>query len=380
MNRCANNKKIVIINQDSGYLMIDIAHAYLEAGYECTLMTGRLVERNKRLDSRVSIQRIIQYKRTSSILRMLTWSIATIQIVFNIMFRYRGCNLLFVSNPPFAFCIASIIRNNYSLLVYDIYPDTLYEMGILSRSSPLILLWERVNLRIYRRAQRIITLTDEMKERLAMYAPQKEIEVVPVWTDNSFLKPIAKTDNPFIAKHNLEGKFVVMYSGNLGYTHQVEVMVDLAFAMQKSDTFHFLIIGDGEKKAGMQKRVSELNLKNCTFMPFLPPSDMPYSLASADLAIVSLGRGASRLSIPSKTFNLLSVGVPILCIADAQSSIASLVMKYNLGRVFTKEAIGEMGSFIELLQADTPLWNCYHQNALTTSLNFCEGNARKIIK
>ena len=73
-------KKIVFINQDSGYLMIDIVNAHVAKGYECVLITGRLVERNSKLSESVKVKRIIAYNRSSTFRRLFTWSFGFLQI------------------------------------------------------------------------------------------------------------------------------------------------------------------------------------------------------------------------------------------------------------------------------------------------------------
>ena len=94
-------KKILIINQDSGYLMIDIANAYLKKGYIVDLIEGRLVQRNIKLDENVKWSKIISYNRSGNFKRIYTWLVATIQIVFKIWFYCRDYELFIVSNPPF---------------------------------------------------------------------------------------------------------------------------------------------------------------------------------------------------------------------------------------------------------------------------------------
>ncbi|MDY0281417.1 MAG: glycosyltransferase WbuB, partial [Salinivirgaceae bacterium] len=80
-------KNIVFINQDSGYLMIYIVNAHVAAGYQCTLITGRLIERDTKLDDSVNIKRIIAYNRRSKLKRLYSWIIGFIQILLIIAFR-----------------------------------------------------------------------------------------------------------------------------------------------------------------------------------------------------------------------------------------------------------------------------------------------------
>jgi hypothetical protein len=221
-------KRIVFINQDSGYLMIDIVNAFSEAGNRCILITGRLNERDIPLCQTARIERIIQYDRTTVLKRLWTWIIGFIQIWLKVVFKFRSDCLFIVSNPPFAQLLPLIVRNKFKILIFDVYPDALSELGYLSETSLIVKLWKKANKKVFARAEAIFTITESMKLLLQNYSGNKIIRVVPVWTDNKFLKPIEPDNNPFIKKHNLSGKFIVLYSGNIGLAGDVDVLIDIA--------------------------------------------------------------------------------------------------------------------------------------------------------
>ena len=81
-------------------------------------------------------------------------------------------------------------------------------------------LWKNANSKAFKGAERIFSITDSMQEVLQNYAGNKPVEVIPMWTDNRFLRRVEPLDNPFLKNHNLEGKFVVLYSGNIGMKRQ----------------------------------------------------------------------------------------------------------------------------------------------------------------
>ena len=371
-------KHIVIVNQDSGYLMIDIANAYVEKGYNVSLITGRLVERNNPLNKKINISKILEYKRASTFLRLYTWSIATIQILFLIWFKYRKKPLLIVSNPPTTIILPLACKNPFTLLIYDIYPDALVEYRILKKNSFIIKKWKKVNASVFKKAKNIFTLNDEMKNVLSNYTAKENIGVIPIWTDNSFLKPIQKNENPFLIEHDLVDKFVIMYSGNLGRTHNLEVLLKVAEQLP-DDPYFFLIIGGGDKFESIKKEIHTRKLKNMRLMSWQPTEVLPYTLAAADIGVVSLGNEASNLSIPSKTYNLMSVGVPIMSIADSNSALAKLIENKNLGMNFEHDQMLEMRNFIELVYNNKGKQQYYKENSLATSTNYGPENAHKFI-
>jgi hypothetical protein len=113
-------------------------------------------------------------------------------------------------------------------------------------------------------------------------------------------------------------------------------------------------------------------------LPLQPVEMIPFTFASADLSIVSLSQAASNLSIPSKTFNYMSAGIPLLCIADEKSEIHRLVQKYDNGRCFMQDQISEMVVFINGLLHDKTLQEYYGNKSLKASVDFNYHNAEEI--
>lgn len=327
--------------------MIDIVNTFKTQYDQRILLAGLVNPRNKPLDQGVKVEQIVSYDRSSTIRRLYTWSWSFLQILFLVKWKYRDAHLFLVSNPPLATLLPLFCSNSYSLLIYDIYPDTLVEYRILKRTSFLAKLWQWGNKKVFSKAQQIFTITESMKNRLCQYTiDQQKIRVVPVWTDNSFFKPIDKPENPFLAKLGLADRFIVLYSGNLGHTHQVEILIELARKTTREELY-FLIIGEGEKEKLIREKIVAYGLKNCRLLPWQPTEVLPYSLSAADLAVVSLGRQASKLSIPSKTYNFLSVGAPIMGISDPGSELSQLIKRHRVGANFSEEELESMLFFIE---------------------------------
>ena len=378
MNQTVNNKAVVFINQSSGYLMIDIVNTFSEKNYPCALIMGSLVERNRPLNSRIKVHKIIEYDRKTSTKRILTWAWGTLQILWIVMLKYRKAHLFIVSNPPFAPLLPLLIRNRFSLMIYDVYPDVLIKMGFLGDNSFLAKSWRRINKKIYTRADNIFTLTESMSILIRQYSGDKEIKVVPLWVDNSFFKSVPKDTNPFINEHNLSEHFVVMYSGNLGTTHKVDILIELAQRVGNPKVI-FLIIGEGDQKRSLEEKIRKLNLRNCLLLPLQPVNRIPYSFSAADIAIVSLSINASALSLPSKIFSFMSAGLPLLCIAGEDSELKSLVDKYNNGGCFTPDKLDDITAFIEEMVGNGDLLETYKTSSLNASQDFTPENANVIV-
>jgi glycosyltransferase involved in cell wall biosynthesis len=369
---------ILFLNQSSGYLMIDIINAHRDKYKNRILLTGLLNPRNTPLDEAVKVHRLIKYNRSSPLKRIWTWGIGFVQALFLILTKYRKAHLFLVSNPPIGTLLPLFCRNSYSLLIYDVYPDALVEYKIFRPGSWFIKWWKKANHRIYQKAQRVYTLSDGMKQLMLEYSSEDSIKVVPVWTDNRFFKAIEKKHNPFVKEQKLEGKFIILYSGNLGKSHSLEVLVDLAKTTKDVDIF-YLIIGGGDQYDNIKQKINESGLNNIRLLPWQPTENLPFTLAAADIGVVSLGAEASKLSLPSKTFNLMSVGAPILAIAEKHSALAKLVREKKIGASFTADQIASIFSFIEAIKNNNLYRNELVENAKRASKEYGPENALKFL-
>lgn len=358
--------------------MIDIVNAFDNSYDQRILMTGFLNPRNRKLDDDVKIEKLIAYNRTSSIKRILTWSLAFLKALFLIKLKYRKADLFLVSNPPLTLFIPFFCRNNYSILVYDVYPDAFVEFNILKPDSLIIRLWKRANRKVFKNAEKIFTITDGMRKRIAEYNDLHRIEVVPVWTDNDFFKPIRRNDNFFIREHELEDKFIVMYSGNLGKSHPVERILDIAKNIN-NEKIYFLIIGEGEKFDFIEQQIKLSSLKNIRLLPWQPTQMLPYTFSSADISVVTLGKEASDLSIPSKTFNFMSLGVPIMGICNENSALSNLIQEYEIGISFNETNVDAMVNWINKMFQYPELREQISKNSKVASNDFTPENVYKFL-
>lgn len=366
--------KIVLVNQSSGFLVVDDLNAYCKKYDEVAVMCGRLVPGERNLNEKVVKDRICKYNRSTSFKRLATWLWGSTQIFFKLLFKYRNYEVVYYTNPPMACFSALLLRNKFRIVEYDIYPDALKAIGIGS-SSFIYKVWAKLKKKLYKKADRIYTLSEGMKEVLTQYGPTEKIKVVPLWSASEDFKPIDKRQNAFIKNHNLEGKFIVLYSGNIGYTHSVECMVEIAKQMQDDKDVVFLIIGEGKKKQEIIDEVERCNLQNVILLPYQDFSVLPYSLASADLGVITLDENVSKVSVPSKSFNLFAVGAPILAICNEETEMYRLLNKYGNGRCIPKSRIEDMAAYIRELKDNKELKDTYSRNSITASKDFTYKNA-----
>lgn len=369
--------KVIIVNQSTGYLMVDVVNAYSQEYDEVVLLAGKVEEHSRILSSKVFLYNIKTYNKKNIFYRIVTWLISFFQSFFYILFHGKGAMVVYVTNPPLSYFSSLFLKNKFIIVEYDIYPDALKNIGI--RDNSLIFkLWTKINRKVFKKANCIITLSNGMANLLSKYVNNSKIKVIPNWGSIT-MNPVSKVDNPFIKEHHLESKFVVMYSGNIGYTHHVETIVELASLLRNEPDIHFMIIGDGGKKADLIKLAETQGLINCTFLDWLPADKIVYSLSSADLSVVTLTDDTAFVSVPSKTYNILSVGSPMLCVAPEKSEIGQLVKKERCGKCYDKSHVEEMVNFILQLKSDKKYYTEMTKNALKASTHYTFANAREYV-
>ena len=375
-----NSKSIVFINQSSDYLMIDIINAHAPYYDELVLLTGFFNPRGTPLNSKVKIKYLKSYKRSGNLIKFYSWFVFHLQSLFYIFFKYRKSKLYLVSNPPINVFTFAITKREYAYLIYDLYPQVLVKNNLIGESSWLYNYWMQSNKKMFDNAKHVFTLSDGMKDQLKYISAHQEVKVVPVWTNTTFFSDIPTAENIFIKKNQLEGKFIVGYSGNLGKTHPVEKIIEIAEYLKNNVDIQFLIIGDGEKKLMLEKIQAQKKLPNLKILDFQATKLFPHVLASFDIGVVTLEINATDLSVPSKTFDLMSAGKPIISLASHDSELASIVKTNCIGENFDQTAtLKQMAAYIVKLKSNFNNYQEISANSKRSSTNFTQENATQMV-
>ena len=251
------------------------------------------------------------------------------------------------------------------LIIYDSYPNILIKNNLISKDNILIRLWLFLNKFVYSNAERIILLSAPMAKKFVEDFPftKNKISIIPSWADVNKIKPLPKKDNWFIKKHKLNQKFVVLYSGNQGRCHDFQTILDTALLLKQYPKFLFLFIGNGYKNKLIRKFKNFHNLKNIKLLDFQPFDNLPFSLTSADLALVSIDDRSANLVAPSKLYGHLAAGTPLGIISPANSYLEELVNLNNLGKAFRNGESIKLKDWIIKLEKDEELKINYSKNS-----------------
>ncbi|MGE0561442.1 MAG: glycosyltransferase family 4 protein [Flavobacteriales bacterium] len=376
----SSKKKYIFIVQVTRQLSIDILNNFAKQGAEIELVTGIVESNYTPLNPDIKVKYYNKYDNTSGFKRMFTWSLFTFLSFFYVLFSSKKKDLIIITTPPFIVFIGLFfkrLRNqNYHLIIWDLYPDVLVNFGVLKESSWVIKYWKKINKTCFTKASNVFTLGKHLADAINNYTQEKPI-IIPNWVNADFVKPIEKTENSFAKEHNLQNKLVVMYSGNMGLTHDIESIIYAAEALQKNTAIHFVLIGDGAKKAKITQYVTEKKLSNVLLLPYQSNEVLPFSLSCADIGVVTLSQGAETISVPSKTYYTLAAGSAILALASHQSELGLLIEEYRCGKVFENSTTEEIVNFIESLACDKVKLVELKENARKASHNFTPENAKQ---
>lgn len=374
-----SGRKIVIINQAVNYLTIGLANAFQERFNEVSLITGSVHTQGEELATNVKVHYINKWHERPASKKMMSYLLACIRIYWLLATKYRKHEVFFVSIPPMAYLLNIILPNRFSMLIWDVFPDAFKITG-MKESHFVYRIWARLNKISFKKAYRVFTIGDKMAEILSQYIEKEKLIVQPIWSIFQNHERIPKTKNKFIKLHNLEDKFIVQYSGNIGLTHKVELMLELAEMLKKEPNILFQIIGRGPRVPMLKRMVEEKNLQNCVFLPFQSDEMFPYSLSAADMGIVILDDLTAKASVPSKSYNLMNLGIPSLYMASADSELHVYAEKYDHAECFSEDNLEEAGKFILALKNDRERWNVLSKNAVDASKNFTRKNADELVE
>ncbi|HEY3237023.1 MAG TPA: glycosyltransferase family 4 protein [Polyangiaceae bacterium] len=213
----------------------------------------------------------------------------------------------------------------------DVYPELSAALGVLDEQALAYKALQGVARWAHAHTKRIVALSEGMAERIASQgAPAERISVIPNWADGRAIRPLLPDANPFRKEHALEGRFIVMYSGNLGLAHDVTTFAGTARQLsESSNKVLFIFSGHGQRM--QEARRLTVGLPNVRFLPLQPRERLCESLSAADVHLVSLREGLQGLLVPSKVYGALASGRPVFYVGPAHCEVAELIRRERVG-------------------------------------------------
>lgn len=331
--------RIIFLNQMAGPLFRELAEDLAKVWPQSTLYTGHPDTICRDGGACLHIKTGPAYNRRNYLSRFVSWVHYFFKALGFVWSRPKNSILFIVSNPPFLGLAGLFFKwirgQRYVVLVYDIYPDLLIALGRL-RKGIISRCWDFFNRLVYENASLVMTIDEDMGRRLeekfdVLKTDGAKVVSIPPWADIEFIRPVEKEQNPFAAKYHLLNKTILLYSGNMGHTHDIETILEAARNLIEEEGIHFLFIGEGAKWSLVEKTIEEFNLNNITLLPFQPEEVLPLSMASGDIGVVAYQDGTQGCMSPSKACYYMAAGLPLLVISDCETDLTRLVEEKGCG-------------------------------------------------
>ena len=288
-------------------------------------------------------------KSEGKVAKLLNYASFTVTSFIAGLFTERPEAVMTVT-PPFwlgynalllrAFRRCAVIYN-----AQDLFPDA-YLASQEVRAGWLARVMSSLMNRIYRASDRITVITESFAEAIAERGIERgKVVIIPNFVDTAAVTPLPRA-NSFRRRHALDNKFVVMYAGNIGYTHGAELLVDAAARLAAIPDLLFLVIGGGSKQADLVRLARARRLANLQFLPTQPGESLSEMLATADVLVLTSKPGVGKTSFPGRIYNSLLAARPVVASVDEDSDLAQFLRRGGTGIV---TAPGNVEDFCQAL-------------------------------
>ncbi len=364
----AKNKRLLIISQvyvpdpaAVGQCMADAASELVSRGCDVTVFTSRsgYADSSQKFPARETLDGVdvvrlpfSSFGKATILHRVVGQMSFLLQVILRGWFSGRLSAIVVSTSPPMAafaaIAIGVVKRVPIKYWVMDLNPDQVVAMRKMKASSLPVKMLDWLNRRILGAARDVVVLDRFMAERIEnKRAIGDKIRIIPPWPLEGELADVPRDENPFVKEHNLDGKFVVMYSGNHALTSPVDTLVEAALRLRDHPTLHFMFIGAGYGKVVVDKAIADHRPPNMVSLPYQPLDQIKYSLSAADVHVVSLVAESVGITHPCKVYGAMALGRPILYLGPSPSHISEILDQENIG---WQVAHGEVDKTVELLE------------------------------
>lgn len=283
-----------------------------------------------------------------------------------------GDVLVAKTDPPLISVIVSVVASIRSAKlinwVQDLFPEVATALTVKGMNGGAAAFLKTLRNWSLKKATMNVVLGERMKQRLiSEIGAAEKIQIINNWSDSEQIRPVPDHKNPLIKEWQLDDKFVVGYSGNMGRAHEFQSIVDAAEALLGNNDIVFLFIGGGIQRDWIAEQAGNRGLSNVIIKPYQPRENLSNSLGVIDLHLISLNPALEGLIVPSKFYGIAAVGRPILFVGDTEGEIAQILREEDCG---TSIKPGDSSAIVEYILT------------LKDSREYCEllgGNARNTL-
>ena len=278
-------------------------------------------------------------------LRMINGAVLAIQMFSRLLLFPKAPDIVLAdtSSPLLggvAWLLNVLRRIPYVYLVTELYPGVAVTLGALTPNGLPCKIWDLLNRKVIGCAAAVMTLGDRMKEELIHYQTKgtspNQITVTPNWANSKRVgQVIIRSDdsNSFVEQYDLADKLVIMYAGNIGLSHDLPTILNVAESLYCEGNTHikFIFVGGGARRNELHQRISECSLRNTLLLPRQPIEKLPEMYAAGDFAVISLAKGLTGFLHPSRVYPAMLARQAIIAITDTNHDIAEMVREHKVG-------------------------------------------------
>lgn len=332
----------------SATLPYDTAKALAKSGFSVSALCGYPSEYKK--DGNVPMEEIcedihikrlkyLQLKRSNFVGRLINYFSFTCA-VFIQFFRLKNYKSIIVySNPPVLPLVAAwaskIFKTKMIFVSYDVYPEMAHITNSISENGFISKMMKFINKRVYKHVDKVVALSNEMKEYLLEHRGQlkeEQVVVIPNWyEDNPTLDSSESYLNEKFLDLNPETNLIVSYFGNMGICQDLDTILQAIRVLKNDNQIKFIFAGHGNKMDQLKKGIKEEQLDNAKVYDFLHGKDFQDALNISDCFLVSLTEGLTGLAVPSKTYSYMMAGKPVIAIMGTNSDISKELIENKAG-------------------------------------------------
>jgi colanic acid biosynthesis glycosyl transferase WcaI len=335
----------------TGQHLTDLAEHLARQGVAVKVLTSRghyvaghvnAPARETRNGVRIRRVRTTAFGRRSRLGRIVDYATFYVRVLWTVCTEPGLTGVIFLTTPPLLSVIGligrTLRRRPYGIWSMDLHPDAEMAAGMVAADGVLgkTLTW--LNDHAYRRADFVVDLGPYMKARVvAKGVSPAHTATIPVWGHAELTHGTSGTQ-ALRTSLGLDGRFVVMYSGNAGLVHDFADILVAMRRMRDDPRVFFLFVGDGPRRREIEAFAAEHALANFAYRPYFPREQVGDALAVADVHLISLRQPFVGISVPGKLYGIMAAGRPALFVGPEHCETADTIRDERCGAVIDPAA------------------------------------------
>lgn len=299
------------------------------------------------------------------LLSFIYWHIGSLIIGL----RLKNISFVLSTSPPLSIAVVAIIIGKLKKAktiynVQEIYPDLLINQGYL-KSSFIINILRKIEKFIYNNSNAVTTIDEMFYAKISpRFKNVEKLKIIPNFVDTEFYKPL---DKDFILQSefsSISSKIKVLYAGNIGFFQDWEPVLYAANQL-KNDNIEFWIIGEGVKKADLEKEIKNQEITNIRIFPYQSRDVIPVINNIADIHFISIDAKMEQEGFPSKVYTIMACAKPLIAVTGEKTPLYNFLINKNCSILVTDNRNAGFTKAVKELASDVELRKELGQNALS---------------